>query len=151
MTEALLGVKAGSLALHGCARWAVVAWQGEFAVSQAGAVSQLRHCLQTWCLMSLSTGVSMHHAWKISCPGIHYSEGGMAEGLTPLSPRLPRSCLFHLGFSCMVFSHIRMQQVLPDGSRGCNFSWCRSYVAVRSVRSPGCFLSLSLKAGGVYL
>lgn len=134
-----------------CHCWAVVAWQGEFAASQAGAVSQLWHCWQTWCLVSLSTGVSTHHAWKIPCPGIHYSEGGMAEGLTLLSPYLPRSCFCHLGFSCVVFSHLRMQQVLPDGSRGHNFNWCHFYIAVKSVQGPGCFLPLNLKAGGVYL
>lgn len=101
------------------------------------ALTLLQH---TWCLVSLSTGVSMHHAWKISCAGIHYPEGGMAEGLTLLSPHLPRSCPFHLGFCCVVFSPVRMQQVLPDGSRGCSFNWGQFYVAVRSVKSPGFFL-----------
>lgn len=100
MAKALLEVKASSLPLQGCACWAVVARQGQCAVSQAGALSQLWHCLHTWCSVSLSTGVSTHHAWKISCPGIHYSgwDGrgtDTAVSSPPWELSLPSGVLLH--------------------------------------------------------
>lgn len=57
--------------------------------------------LQTWCLMSLSTGVSMHRAWKISRPGIYYPGGGVAERPTLPPSHVARSHPFLLGFSCV--------------------------------------------------
>lgn len=82
---------------------------------QAGAVSQLWHCWHTWCLVLLSTGVSIHHAWKISSLGIHYCEGGMAQGLTLLAAHLPWSCPFHPGSCCVVCRH-----------KGCNRCYLRA-------------------------
>lgn len=60
-------------------------------------------CLQTWWLVSLSTGVSMHRARKMSRPGIYYPGGGVVEGLTLSPSHFPRSRPFLLGFSCVVY------------------------------------------------
>lgn len=60
-------------------------------------------CLQTWCLMALSTGVSMHCAWKILRPGIYYPGGGVAKWPTLPPSHVPRSHPFLLGFSWVVW------------------------------------------------
>lgn len=125
--------QAGDLPLQSCAWWAVVAWLGKFSVSQAGGNDP---SFGTAALANLILNVTRYWSFHAPCmenlTSRHILPWGVVVAWLTLPPsHLPRSCPFLLGFSYVVFSHIRMQQVLPDGSRGCNFNWCQFYVTVR--------------------
>lgn len=130
-----------------------MAWFGKLSVSGAGGSEP---SCGTAALANLMLKVTQHWSFHAPCMENLMSQhilpwgwGGRGTDTTFLTSL--GAVLSFWGFPawCTVSGHLSMQWALPDDSRGCNFNWCQFCIAVRSVLSPGCSLSWSLKTGRV--